>query len=60
MRVSIMTQTKLWGGRFDKKTNKLLEQFSNSIHFDKKLAEYDCIGSLMHIEILRGYAFEQP
>jgi len=45
--------SKLWGGRFSKKTNKLVEEFTNSIRFDYKLAEYDCMGSLAHIEILK-------
>ncbi len=45
--------TKLWGGRFVKKTNKLVEDFSKSIHFDYKLAKADCIGSLCHIEVLK-------
>jgi len=45
--------TKLWGGRFQKKTNILVEQFSNSISFDCLLAQYDCIGSLKHIDVLK-------
>ena len=45
--------SKLWGGRFSKKTNKLVEEFTGSIHFDQKLAKYDCIGSLNHIETLK-------
>lgn len=44
---------KLWGGRFGKKTNPLVEEFTKSIQFDKKLAEYDCLGSLAHIGILK-------
>ena len=44
---------KLWGGRFTQKTNPLVEEFTKSVHFDKKLAEYDCIGSLTHIDILK-------
>jgi argininosuccinate lyase len=43
----------LWGGRFSKKTNALAEEFGKSIHFDYKLAEYDCIGSLAHIGVLK-------
>ncbi len=46
--------SKLWGGRFSKKTNKLVEEFSKSIHFDYKLAEYDCLGSICHIDALKG------
>lgn len=45
--------SKLWGGRFTKKTNELVEKFSNSIHFDHLLAQYDCIGSLKHIDVLK-------
>lgn len=45
--------TKLWGGRFSKKTHKLVEEFTNSIHFDYKLAKYDVLGSLAHIDILK-------
>ena len=44
---------KLWGGRFSKPTNKLVEEFTNSIHFDHKLAKYDVIGSLCHIDVLK-------
>ncbi len=45
---------KLWGGRFTKKTNPSVEEFTKSIQFDKELAEYDCIGSLLHIDILKS------
>ena len=44
---------KLWGGRFTKKTNALVEQFTKSIHFDQKLAFCDCWGSLFHIDVLK-------
>jgi argininosuccinate lyase len=43
---------KLWGGRFSKKTNPLVEEFTKSIQFDKKLAEYDCVGSIAHARML--------
>jgi len=45
--------SKLWGGRFSKATHALVEQFSNSMHFDIVLAQYDCIGSLKHIDVLK-------
>jgi argininosuccinate lyase len=45
-------KNKLWGGRFSKKTNPLVEDFTKSIQFDKKLAEYDCIGSIAHAKML--------
>jgi len=43
---------KMWGGRFSKKTNPLVEEFTKSIQFDKKLAEYDCVGSIAHARML--------
>src|SRR3989338_4269221 len=48
---------KLWGGRFNKKTNPIVEEFTKSIQFDYKLAEDDCIGSILHVGILNksGY-----
>ncbi|MBU1853902.1 MAG: argininosuccinate lyase, partial [Candidatus Omnitrophica bacterium] len=46
-------KNKLWGGRFSKKTNPLVEEFTKSIQFDKKLAGYDCVSSLVHIDILK-------
>lgn len=48
-----MTKSKLWGGRFSKGTHKLVEEFTNSIHFDQKLAKYDVMGSLAHIAVLK-------
>ena len=42
---------KLWGGRFGKATNPLVEEFTKSIHYDYKLAKYDVIGSMAHVQI---------
>jgi len=44
---------KLWGGRFGKETNPLVEEFTKSIQYDYKLAEYDISGSMSHVEILK-------
>ncbi|MGF2614800.1 argininosuccinate lyase [Rossellomorea vietnamensis] len=44
--------TKLWGGRFTKETNKLVEEFTASISFDQKLALEDIEGSLAHAKML--------
>ena len=48
---------KLWGGRFKKKTDPLVEKFTKSIQYDWELAEYDVLGSIAHAEILKkcGY-----
>jgi len=43
---------KQWGGRFTKKINPLMEKFSSSIEYDKNLAEFDCLGSIAHAEML--------
>ncbi len=43
---------KLWGGRFTKPTNQLVEEFNASITFDKELVEEDIAGSLAHVEML--------
>jgi argininosuccinate lyase len=44
--------SKLWGGRFTKETNKLVEEFTASITFDQKLAKEDIEGSLAHVQML--------
>ncbi|CDQ20404.1 argininosuccinate lyase [Halobacillus karajensis] len=44
--------TKLWGGRFTKPTNQLVEEYTSSIHFDQKLALQDIQGSIAHVEML--------
>ncbi|UFT99746.1 argininosuccinate lyase [Radiobacillus kanasensis] len=43
---------KLWGGRFTKPTNELVDEYTASITFDKKLARYDIQGSLAHVNML--------
>lgn len=43
---------KLWGGRFTKPTDKLVEEFTASILFDQKLAVEDIRGSLAHVKML--------
>lgn len=44
--------SKLWGGRFTKQTNRLVEEYTASIGFDKTLAEEDVQGSLAHVTML--------
>ncbi|WP_226038201.1 argininosuccinate lyase [Aquibacillus saliphilus] len=43
---------KLWGGRFTKPTNELVDEYTASIRFDQKLAKYDIQGSLAHVDML--------
>ncbi|MGE8203934.1 argininosuccinate lyase [Heyndrickxia sp. NPDC080065] len=44
--------SKLWGGRFTKETNELVEKFTASISFDQKLALEDIEGSMAHVQML--------
>lgn len=44
--------TKLWGGRFNKDTNELMEDFHSSISFDQRLYRYDIQGSIAHARML--------
>jgi argininosuccinate lyase len=41
-------RSKPWGGRFTGKTHSLVEQFTASIQFDKRLALHDIEGSVAH------------
>ncbi|WP_112179664.1 MULTISPECIES: argininosuccinate lyase [Paraliobacillus] len=43
---------KLWGGRFTKPTNQLVDEYTASIRYDQKLATFDIQGSLAHVEML--------
>ena len=43
---------KLWGGRFSKKIDPLVEEFTRSIGYDQRLARYDILGSIAHVKIL--------
>jgi len=43
---------KLWGGRFGKNTDKLVEDFTASINFDCRLFEEDITGSIAHCRML--------
>ncbi len=43
---------KLWGGRFQKSTDKLTDDFNSSIHFDKRLYRQDIFGSIAHVKML--------
>ena len=43
---------KLWGGRFKQTTDTLMETFSASISFDKRLYDCDIEGSIAHCKML--------
>jgi len=43
---------KLWGGRFGKDTDALVNEFNASIQFDQRLYAADIHGSIVHAEML--------
>ena len=44
---------KPWSGRFEKETDKMVEEFTASISFDKRLYKYDIEGSIAHCMMLK-------
>jgi len=44
--------SKLWGARFDKKSDPLADSFTFSISYDHRLAKYDVKGSIAHAQML--------
>jgi len=43
---------KPWGGRFQEATEKMLEEFSASVHYDHRLYRQDIAGSKVHARML--------
>jgi argininosuccinate lyase len=39
---------KLWGGRFAKNTDAMVEEFTSSIAFDQRMYREDIAGSIAH------------
>lgn len=48
--------SKLWGGRFTKKTDQLVESYTASISYDQKLVYEDIKGSIVHAKMLADEA----
>lgn len=44
--------SKPWGGRFDAATDRRVEEFTESISFDRRLYEHDIRGSIAHAAML--------
>ena len=47
-----MSHQKTWSGRFNEPVSELVKQYTGSIHFDKRLAQWDIQGSLAHAQML--------
>ncbi len=48
-----MAETKPWGGRFSEDTDKFVEEFTESVSFDRELAEVDIRQSIAHTKTLQ-------
>lgn len=44
--------SKLWGGRFQKSTDTLVDDFNSSIRFDQRFYKQDILGSIAHVRML--------
>lgn len=51
---------KLWGGRFVEETDRLVEQFTASVQFDKRLYKQDIAGSKAHATMLARQGIITP
>ena len=47
-----MSNEKLWGGRFEKSTDEMINEFQASINFDKRMYREDIEGSIAHAKML--------
>lgn len=47
-----MSSDKPWGGRFTEETHKLVEEFTESVSFDRALYRHDIDGSIAHARML--------
>lgn len=43
---------RLWGGRFDAEPDRLVQEFTQSIDFDRRLLRQDLLGSIVHCQML--------
>ncbi|MCG8378484.1 MAG: argininosuccinate lyase, partial [Proteobacteria bacterium] len=46
------SKEKLWGGRFSAPTDEFVEQFTQSVSYDQRLAHHDITGSIAHVRML--------
>ena len=50
--MSLNETEKPWGGRFTEATDAFVEAFTQSVSYDKRLADYDISGSVAHVRML--------
>lgn len=49
-----------WSGRFNEPVAQLVQRYTASVEFDRRLAEYDIQGSLAHARMLKATGIIQP
>ena len=49
---TVKTQDKPWGGRFSEPTDRDVEAFTSSLHYDRRLYRFDIEGSIAHARML--------
>ena len=47
-----MAKEKPWSGRFTEPTDAIVEAFTASVDFDRRLYRYDIMGSIAHAQML--------
>src|SRR3954462_60416 len=52
--------SKPWGGRFSEKTDRRVEEFTESISFDRRLFEHDIRASIAHAQMLAHIGLLTP
>src|SRR5665648_571078 len=48
----VENNNKTWSGRFNEPVSQLVQRYTASVSFDKRLAEYDIQGSIAHAQML--------
>lgn len=51
-KATVKNNSKTWSGRFNEPVSQLVQRYTASVSFDKRLAEYDIQGSLAHAHML--------
>ncbi|SFM68893.1 argininosuccinate lyase [Nitrosomonas communis] len=59
-KAAVEINAKTWSGRFNEPVTQLVQRYTASINFDKRLAEYDIQGSLAHARMLSSVGIINP
>lgn len=52
--------SKTWSGRFNEPVSQVVQRYTASVNFDKRMAEYDIQGSLAHAQMLCSVGVISP